>query len=170
MSSIVVYTHDHIQFPYVRPSGSGSAFRGHEHLEPRKEQATHTACNLALPHRNCCSLHNDLAGHASALVRLAVVAVLSGGVKLGGHSLSGGVQVVLVAKLVSAGARLHDGESASELHRRRLQRPEQALLMWNISCTEKNRTMTERPALAVKEAGKQCTIMGTDTQDYRAGP
>ncbi len=63
-------------------------------------------------------LHNDLAGHASALVRLAVVAVLSGGVKLGGHSLSGGVQVVLVAKLVSAGARLHtDGQTSKSGHR-----------------------------------------------------
>lgn len=60
------------------------------------------------------SLDNDLAGHASALMGLAVIAVLSGGVKLGGHSLSRGVEVVLVAQLVSVGSRLHNIANLSE--------------------------------------------------------
>lgn len=60
------------------------------------------------------SLHNDLASHASPLVRLAVVAVLSGSVELGGHSLSRGVEVVLVAQLVSVGSRLRSVANSSE--------------------------------------------------------
>jgi sorbitol-specific phosphotransferase system component IIBC len=51
-------------------------------------------------------LDNDLALHASTLVGLAVVAVLASGGELGGHLLSRGVQVVLVAQSVGVLAGL----------------------------------------------------------------
>ena len=52
-------------------------------------------------------LHGDLALHAGALVRLAVVVVLPGGGQLDRVGLSGGVEVVLVRDRLGVDARGH---------------------------------------------------------------
>ena len=51
-----------------------------------------------------CLLHNDLSLHACSLMWLAVVAVLSGNIKLGGGSLTWGIQVVLVGQSLGIGS------------------------------------------------------------------
>ncbi len=49
---------------------------------------------------------DDLALHAGTLVGLAVVVVLASHIKLGGHRLAGGVEVVLMVQARHVHARL----------------------------------------------------------------
>ena len=51
-------------------------------------------------------LHDNLAGHAGALVRLAVVGVRARSRELGCHALAGCVQVVLVVEGLCVDTRL----------------------------------------------------------------
>lgn len=91
-------------------------------------EARHTACTVActpgtlqqiMLSKKATNLHDDLALHASALVGLAVVLVGTGGVELGGHALSGGVQVLLAAEIlhVHAGLRSGGGQGRGEAAR-----------------------------------------------------
>lgn len=74
-------------------------------------------CCAERAQRRSCLLHNDLADHAGTLVGLAVVAVLAGGVELGGGLLAGGVQVVLMGQGISVHAGLHIGTEREESSR-----------------------------------------------------